>query len=173
MYTMWEDADKRLMDQIHARVWPKEQIKKVGSIGVIGYSGTPYDETHVPEYIVFGLSNMKATLEHQLGCRQFKIVSGLTNIGIPKEAYAMAKPMFGDDVITVGIACSKAKDFPQFPVDEKHIIGNEWGDESDFFLDYIDCLIRIGGGDQSMREANMFKERYPTKPIIEHDVPRK
>lgn len=166
---MWDDADARLMSGIHARAFDIKTQKECCSVGVVGYSNTQYDVAEGARELIFAMSNMKASLEHLHGCNRFKLVSGLTNLGIPKEAYSLAKHILGDDVITVGFACSKAKDFPQFPVDEKHIIGDAWGDESDAFLSSIDGLIRIGGGKQSLDEVKRFKEMYPEKPVIEYD----
>lgn len=102
-------------------------------------------------------------------CNQFELVSGLTDCGIPGIAYHMFSIPDSKYAKTVGIACSKANEYPQFPVDERHIIGDEWGDESEFFIDYIDALVRIGGGEQSHREVAMFRAKYPEKPIIESD----
>lgn len=149
-------------------------------IGVVGYS----DDAKVDEFLKsrvwtrnnlsWTISNVQRELQYTHGrCDQYELVSGLTNTGVPAIAYdfvthgSVNKETF---IKTVGFACSKAKDFPQFPVDEKYIIGTEWGDESDAFLDYIDALIRIGNGEQSIRECEMFKRLYPEKPIQElHD----
>ncbi|MBI4148037.1 hypothetical protein HY490_01990 [Candidatus Woesearchaeota archaeon] len=71
---------------------------------------------------------------------------------------------------TVGIACAKAKDYELFPVNEKIIVGDNWGDESPVFLNYIDVLVRVGGGAQSKRETAETKSRG--KPVIEYDLPK-
>lgn len=148
-------------------------------IGVVGYSS----DAKVDEFLksrewtrnnlAWSLSNMQRLLQYIHGhCEQFELVSGLTNTGVSAIAYNfvthgdMNKQRF---IKTVGFACSKAKDFPQFPVDERHIIGDDWGDESAAFLDYIDALVRIGNGNQSIRECEMFKKLYPEKPIEELD----
>lgn len=77
------------------------------------------------------------------------VVSGLTNVGIPAIVYAEAASR---GLRTAGIACSKAEEYECFPVDEKLIVGKEWGEESQTFLKNIDFLIKIGGGDQSVKE---------------------
>lgn len=145
-------------------------------IGVIGYSDDSkiQDKEWAIANISWGLGRAKEELQYIFGhCDKFVLVSGLTDVGIPGLAYHLVtqgKHNKSTYVKTVGYACSKAGNFPQFPVDEKHIIGNNWGDESEEFLKNIDALVRIGGGDQSMKESEMFKEKYPNKPIIEFDL---
>ena len=93
------------------------------------------------------------------------VVSGLTALGIPKLVYEEAVQR---GLRTIGIACQKAHDNPCFDVDEFIIYGNEWGDESEFFLGYIDALVRIGGGKQSHRECDAAKTRG--MPVYEYEL---
>ena len=58
---------------------------------------------------------------------------------------------------TVGIACQKAFENPLFPCDQVIIEGDDWGDESATFLEYIDEMIKVGGGRQSEFEFAGFK----------------
>jgi hypothetical protein len=164
---------------MHQRVKkiPDIECNRPLRIGVVGYS----DDKKVDELLKsrewvrnnlsWVLSNMQEQLQYIHGhCDRFELVSGLTDMGVPGIAYhfvTQGKLNQETYVKTVGFACSKAKDFPQFPVDEKHIIGTEWGDESSAFIEYIDALIRIGDGEQSIRECNTFKKLYPNKPIEE------
>lgn len=146
-------------------------------IGVVGYSDAAKINTELKSHsgILYNLSWCLSNIQEKLKCihgecHEFELVSGLIDIGIPGIAYHFVtsgnvnKEIFTK---TVGFACAKAKDYPQFPVDEKHIIGDDWGDESSAFLAYIDGLIRIGDGKQSMEECNEFELKYPDKPIIE------
>lgn len=102
-----------------------------------------------------------------------KIVSGLTTAGVLGIAYQLAKE-YG--FITVGIAPQSALKYEIFPVDEKHIIGEKFGDESEFFLHYLTRVIRIGGGPQSMRETQLAKEdpllKVKITHVVEYDLPR-
>lgn len=125
-------------------------------IGVIGYSDKKFDVVEARRLIELGLDTFQATSKDE-------VVSGLTNIGIPKIAYEVATER---DMTTVGIACDKAKDYECFKVDRKFIIGTEWGDESGHFLKYIDVLIKVGGGVQSVKEFEAFKG-----PKKEYDLP--
>ena len=38
------------------------------------------------------------------------------------------------------------------------IVGKEWGDESETFLNKIDCIVKIGGGKQSEKEFAQAKD---------------
>lgn len=142
-------------------------------IGIVGYSDEEKidsllgDRAWIRMNLVWSINQMKQSLAMIHGtCDSYELVSGLTDLGIPSIAYDIAKKD-SEFTKTIGFACSKAKDFPQFPVDRKYIIGDNWGEESNAFLEYIDCIIRIGDGKQAMEECNKFRETYPDKPIIE------
>ena len=119
-------------------------------IGVIGYSAQAFDENDAR------LILRRALEGHALAGR-CEVVSGLTNLGVPRIAYEEAVKL---GLRTVGIACKKATEHECFPCDEVVIIGEEWGDESPTFLASIDVLIRVGGGKQSASEAFTGPKRY-------------
>lgn len=132
-------------------------------IGVVGYSPpTIFDEKKASKMI----KEAYGQIEKIYPDYQKTVVSGLTNVGVPKIAYEEAKKR---DWRTVGVACSKAHDFEIFPVDQEIIIGDEWGDESMRFLSEIDMIIRIGGGKQSYQETEEIKKEG--KLAIEYDLP--
>jgi hypothetical protein len=163
---------------MHQRVdtIPGNICKEPLRIGIVGYSDDSKisDKEWAIANISWALGKAKEELQYKFGhCDKFILVSGLTDTGIPGMAYHLTqngKHNKSTYVKTVGYACSKAKDFTQFPVDEKHIIGNNWGDESQEFLSNIDCLVRVGGGKQSLEEVKLFKEKYPEKPLIEFSL---
>ena len=137
-------------------------------IGVTGFS----DESKISNVdaykknIEFSIGSIKYIVEIRNGkVPSFVFVGGLTYSGVNRFMYDYVSKL-PDTSKTVGIACAKAKDYPQFPVDETHIIGNEWGEESDFFLKYIDCLIAFPGGKQSQDEAKKFQDIYPDKQFF-------
>lgn len=134
-------------------------------IGIVGYSSGKFDEEKAKILLQIGFDYLETISEFD----ELEVVSGLTNVGIPGLAYEIAASM---GVRTVGIACSKAGEYPCFPVDEEIIVGSEWGDESETFIDYIDCLIRVGGGEQSLKEVSSFRKKKPQAPIIEMELPR-
>jgi len=130
-------------------------------VGVVGYSAKKFDK-------VKAMGDIKEAydkIEKKFPGREIEIVSVLIDLGIPALAYREALKRGWR---TVGIACSLAKDYDCFPVDDKIIIGEEWGDESAKFLDSIDALIRIGGGGQAINETNETKRR--NKYVIEYDL---
>ncbi|MFT7687801.1 MAG: hypothetical protein ACI9FB_003158 [Candidatus Azotimanducaceae bacterium] len=130
-------------------------------IGVVGFSSHNIDEslasrclrTSFIELIKVNAHNGKpgeaATIE---------IVSGLTNIGVPKLAYQIAD---AENYFKVGISAQQAHevDCGCYPVDKEIIVGRIFGDESETFIEYIDYLVRVGGGQQSHRETELFRQK--------------
>lgn len=131
-------------------------------IGVVGYSAQKFDEAEARRMIIEAYD----TFDARYLDKSKVVVSGLTDLGIPALAYREAVRRGWR---TVGIACSKAANYDCFSVDERIIVGNNWGDESPTFLDSIDVLVRVGGGNQSMNETAEMRTR--SKPIIEYDLP--
>ena len=136
-----------------------EYVKEV-RVGVIGFSN---------EDSIASQSQVEACLDQgmiDLGIIHGKvgvnIVSGLTNVGVPRIAYEYAK---ANKMKTVGISAKEADKYELFDVDETFIKGDKFGDESDFFLEYIDVLIKIGGGAQSIKEFKAFNG-----PKVEYDL---
>ena len=48
------------------------------------------------------------------------------------------------------------------------IVGNNWGDESQTFLDSCDVIVRVGGGKQSFEEVAEFRRRGGR--VYEHEL---
>lgn len=121
-------------------------------IGVVGYSGKAFDKDAARELLELGIEMVLA--DHR-DASTVEIVSGLTNVGVPALAYAIAQEK---GYQTAGIACEKARKYDCFPVDREVIIGSKWGDESSTFLNEIDVIIRVGGGKQSLAEVDSFTQ---------------
>lgn len=136
-------------------------------IGVVGYSSGKFDVDKAREHIEVFL-DMIRTIYLPLG-RKAVIVSGLTNLGIPALAYEYA---LANNLTTIGVACKRASEFEVFPCDIVEIVGDDWGDESETFLNQLDCILRIGGGQQSLAEVRKFYELFPGKPIFEVELER-
>jgi nitrogenase molybdenum-iron protein alpha/beta subunit len=132
-------------------------------IGVVGYSSAKFNEDVAKALIAISFD----TVEVEHGDDHI-IVSGLTDLGIPALAYREAKKRGWK---TKGIACKKAEEYDLYPVEETEIVGDDWGDESETFLNDIEVLIRIGGGEQSMDETQKAKDKKI--PVFEYDLPEK
>lgn len=121
------------------------------NIGVIGYSSTDFDEQTAKDILQEQLDGLDEDTDEDI-C----VVSGWTALGVPKLAYEIADAHGWE---TMGVACEKAYDHPRHSVDTVHVVGDDWGDESDKFLSVVDEIIRIGGGDQTKAEANEAENR--------------
>lgn len=119
-------------------------------IGVVGYS----DEDYIPNDLIAKKKIASGLGYFDLKDKEVHIVSGLTNMGIPRLAYELARDK---GYKTVGITAEEAKKYELFPVDETFFVGEKFGDESDFFLKYINGLIKVGGGPQSKKEYESFR----------------
>lgn len=130
------------------------------NIGVIGFSGQSFDIDDAKD-------NIKKSFDMFIDpkYKDISVVSGLTNVGIPKLAYEEATRRGWK---TVGIACSLEEEYECFPVDKTTIVGDQWGDESEEFLDSIDVLLKFGGGKQS--EAEFKKANDMGTPTFEYGV---
>lgn len=136
---------------------PYNQSHESLRIGVVGYSSKRFDEKIARAELRRLLAELVENRE--LEVKAVEVVSGLTNVGIPKIAYEIAVEM---GMKTVGISASRALTSASgvFPVAKQIIVGEHYGDESEGFIGYIDVLLRIGGGEQSVKEVAMFRERF-------------
>jgi hypothetical protein len=131
-------------------------------VGIVGYSAQKFDEKEAR----FLICKEYVRLINKNPGKNISIISGLTNLGIPKIAYENGA-LCGFK--TVGVACNMAKDYECFPVDEEILVGDEWGDESLTFISMLDELIRIGGGKQSLKECDEARAR--NIPVTEIELP--
>lgn len=124
-------------------------------IGIVGYSSHNIDEQ-----LGFALLDkmISRIVANHSGRDPIEIVTGLTNIGIPKLAYQIADL---NHYQKIGISAQQAYEVScgVYPVDKEIIVGEKFGDESQVFVAYIDYLIRVGGGKQSASEVRLFKEK--------------
>lgn len=132
-------------------------------IGVVGYCPpTNFDAVEARRMVIEAYDQ----IEQQFPSMQKMVVSGLTNVGVLAIAYEEAVKRCWR---TKGVACKLAKDHPLFPVDEQVVVGDSWGDESERFLQELDCIVRIGGGPQSMKECKVIRDRGHL--TFEYDLP--
>jgi hypothetical protein len=124
-------------------------------IGVVGFSREQFDQpaarAALRECVDRALAVANTTPDRA------ELVSGLTNQGVPRLAYELAKEL---GIRTVGVSAKQALRVRAgvFPVDERVIVGERFGDESEAFLARIDVLIRVGGGAQSRGEVAAFRK---------------
>ena len=119
-------------------------------VGVVGFSSGEFDK----EIAIDLIHQVFDVIKKSIYGDSIEIVSGLTNMGIPGLAYEAA---VRHGFATTGIACSRAENYDCFPCDTTIIVGDDWGDESETFLENIDVLYKFGGGPQSLKEFNAFK----------------
>lgn len=127
-------------------------VRRILRIGVVGYSDPKFS---IPQAIKY-LREAFNLIEKEYPNVPKEVVSGLTDLGIPGLAYREAVRRGWR---TAGIACKLAANYKCFPVNDRRIIGNNWGDESPIFLKSIDIMVKVGGGKQSVREAAEARAR--------------
>ena len=136
-------------------------MKDKFNIGVVGYSAQNFNEIIAKALIIKAFDQIQDKYQD----KEFVVVSGLTDVGIPALAYREATRRGWE---TIGVACEKAKEYKLYSVDETKIVGKEWGDESETFISMIDIFVKIGGGKQSQTE----KEKAESKdiPVIDFNL---
>jgi len=132
------------------------------NVGVVSYSSDKFNEINAKALLAISLD----IVEDAMGGEKFALVSGFSDIGIPGLAYRMAKTRGWK---TVGLSAAEVKEYDCYDVDEEIIEGEKFGDESEKFIEYIDCLVRIGGGPQSFKEVEMAEDAG--MPVFEFDLP--
>jgi len=93
-----------------------------------------------------------------------EIVYGGGHVPMAYFHYALEK-----NVPTTQFICNRVKTRPK--ESQTIIVGKQWGDESVAFLQYIDGLIKIGGGQQSEKEKNQFLQLKPDALFLEYELP--
>ena len=121
-------------------------------IGVVGFSRSQFDK----KMAILKLRNILEALTREKDVSTIEIISGYTNMGVPRIAYRLADDM---GLKTVGFSAKQALKVRAgvYPVKEVILVGERFGDESHKFIEYIDVLVRIGGGPQSRKEVALFK----------------
>ena len=124
-------------------------------IGVVGFSRNQFDKKAAASFLRKYLTQLTSGKDK----KQVEVVSGYTNSGVPRIAYQIADEM---GLSTVGYSAKQALRVRSgvYPVKKKILVGNRFGDESEKFVRYIDVLVRIGGGQQSRHEVELFRELH-------------
>ncbi|HAS43064.1 MAG TPA: hypothetical protein DCS93_21470 [Microscillaceae bacterium] len=129
-------------------------------IGVVGFSRNQFDQQDAAQKLKQLITQI---IENQ-EASNIELVSGLTNMGVPRLAYLLADEL---GLITVGFSAKQALRVRSgvYPVQKQIIVGQKFGDESDEFIQYIDVLVRVGGGRQSRHETELFKQLHADKDL--------
>ena len=129
-------------------------------IGIVGFSRSQFDK----KMAILKLRNILEKLTIGKAPASIEIISGYTNMGVPRIAYRLADDM---GFKTVGFSAKQALRVRAgvYPVKEVILEGERFGEESQKFIEYIDILVRIGGGPQSRKEVELFKTHYKGKDL--------
>ncbi len=130
-------------------------------LGVMGYSGQKFSVETAKSLLL----NVFSEVRSEFPKSTIIVVSGLTHLGIPGLAYDLAKELGWK---TAGVACTEAFQYKCFPCDEVTIVGHNWGEESQTFLQKCLLFTRIGGGKQTKAETAQAIKMG--KRVIEHDL---
>lgn len=135
-------------------------MSKTIKYGIVGFSRNQFDQETARQI----LEKLFRQIQEKHKEKEIEIVSGYTNTGVPKIAYELADA-FG--FTTVGFSAEQALAVKSgvYPVAKVMLFGKKFGDESEAFVQYIDALIRVGGGKQSRREVTLFKELNQEKSL--------
>ncbi|TVZ41527.1 hypothetical protein P886_0873 [Alteromonadaceae bacterium 2753L.S.0a.02] len=128
-------------------------------IGVVGFSSDAIDSVRARILLEQSFKQLLLAKGAPDDTAQaVEIVTGFTNIGVPKLAYQIADSW---GYTTVGISAQQAYRVRCgiYPVKKAFIVGDNFGDESQAFIDYIDYLVAVCGGTQSQREIVLFTEK--------------
>lgn len=137
-------------------------------VGVVGYCPpSTFDKTEADRMISEAYDQIER--DHP-EADSFACVSGLYDVGV--LLHIAYEESWRRGWRLVGFTATVAKPYgqPLYTIDEEIIVGDQWGEDSDAFVQYIDVLVRIGLGPQSLREASACKEAG--KRTYEYDLPK-
>jgi hypothetical protein len=133
------------------------------NIGFVGYSNMNFDIEKAKSiiYDIFDVIENKYCNEENLETK-INIISGATDIGIPSLVYNVADNenlKYGKWFTLVGIMAKEGYKYPLYPCDKIYAVGEHFGEESEFFLNKLNALYKIGGGKQSDKESELAKRK--------------
>lgn len=124
------------------------------AIGLVGFSGSfkknkRSDAENVSRRVLS--KEIKELIQTHSSASIF-LVSGATNLGVPRIGYDIAKQ---HGCQNVGITAGCAIRYSIAELDYLTVVGKRFGDESNAFISTIDQLWVLGGGGQSLDECNL------------------
>ena len=132
------------------KLFKESNVSEEHRIGVAGFSNEDqFDIDEAKKIIEKAFDSVNSD-------KKIVVVSGLSNVGIPKLAHEEAKKRGWK---SVGLSAKEVKEYECYEADEEIIVGDKFGDESEKFIDYIDELMTFGGGEQTKKEIKMAKDK--------------
>ena len=128
-------------------------------VGVIGSQETDVNEDVLFELIDDLFDEIVDEFIVDGDFEQIAVASKALNSGIHKIAFKIAEER---GFTTIGFVDNEDKT-PSYPTDEIVIMND---DDGDFFIDYIDALIRIGSDGDTLATVEMAEDI----PIFEEDI---
>ena len=133
------------------------------NIGFVGYSDTKFDKKIAKQiiYDIFQIIERKYCTDDNLNTK-INIITGTTNLGIPAIVYEIANNeniKYGKWFTLVGVMAKEGYQYELYPCDEIYSYGENFGDESEEFINRLDILYKIGGGKQSIKEFQMANDK--------------
>ena len=136
-------------------------------IGVVGTSrGGLVENRTAKERVAEALSFALSQIQIQTTDAPITIVSG--GGLVPNYAFDWARKNGHKRLQVVSAA---VKSTPKGV--ERLEIGTSFGDESEQFVGMCKHFVRVGGGPQSHREVQLFRERNPAGVVVEVEIPLK
>lgn len=134
-------------------------------VGVVGYSVKEFDEREAEDALETFFTEIEGKYIDSGDYDSIAVVAGAAAKGVSLIAYELAELRGWR---TVGVAAAEIHEHEQFDVDELIISGDYFGDDSPEFIRLIDVFVRVGGGDQSMKEQEMAEDE--DIPVFEYDL---
>ena len=135
------------------------------NVGVVGFTEKDFDEVEAKVSLENIFDDIEADYITNGRHSTIRVISGGTIFGISKIAYDVSSDR---GYATMAIVPEQARSYHLYDVDDIVWVGEKFGEESETFVDMLDVLVKIGGGDQSNNEAKMADER--DIPVMEYDL---
>ena len=123
-------------------------------IGIVGSHMLYYNHDLIKKRIIKIMNHMIEKHSHD----KIQIVTGVINSGISNLACVISKE---NNYMTIGFGCQKNTNDELYntSLDKKFIFGYNYGDEHEYFVNYVDILIRIGGNKKIEKIGEMFRKK--------------
>ena len=139
-------------------------------LGVIGYAGSWRRTGKTGDALKAHVAAAQAALKAELLAARERhgaklvMASGATNNGVLAQAYSLCAEL---GILAMGITSGRALAYSVGAMNFVVPVGSRFGDESEDFVELCDEFLVLGGGDQSLREAEAALRRgKPVRVIV-------